>query len=313
MVRSTIGRVAVVLCALAFSLAWSGGASAQATRTWVSGVGDDANPCSRTAPCKTFAGAISKTAASGTINVLDPGGYGSVTITKSITIEADGDFAGITHSGTTGIIVNALPTDVITLRGITLDGFGTGLNSIRFIAGGTLLLEHVDINTTGGNGILFEPSSASTLSLHDVSISRTGLVSTTAGGVSVAPTGTGSAALDFDDVRIIDARFGVSIAGPATGVIRDSTVSSTGEDGIVVNGATIASDILLDNVAVSDCATNGVAAIGANAVIRINNSTISGSGQGVLTSANGRVLSFGDNRIAGNVVNGAPTQVTPLQ
>src|SRR3712207_2348146 len=62
-------------------------ASAQATRTWVSGVGDDANPCSRTAPCKTFAGAISKTANGGEINCLDPGGFGGVTITKSLTIK----------------------------------------------------------------------------------------------------------------------------------------------------------------------------------------------------------------------------------
>jgi hypothetical protein len=65
-------------------------AQAQATRTWVSGVGDDANPCSRTAPCKTFAGAISKTAPCGEISVLDPGGFGAVTITKSITINGTG-------------------------------------------------------------------------------------------------------------------------------------------------------------------------------------------------------------------------------
>src|SRR3954462_15871835 len=82
-------------------------ASAQATRTWVSGVGDDANPCSRTAPCKTFAVAISKTAAGGEISVLDPGGFGVVTITKAITINGDATLAGILSAGTTGIIVNA--------------------------------------------------------------------------------------------------------------------------------------------------------------------------------------------------------------
>src|SRR5450756_2861664 len=83
----------------------------QATRTWVSGVGDDANPCSRTAPCKTFAGAISKTAPHGEIDVLDPGGFGAVTITKSISIEADGELAGLLVSGTNGIVVAAGPTD----------------------------------------------------------------------------------------------------------------------------------------------------------------------------------------------------------
>src|ERR1700739_342569 len=87
-------------------LLWSSAAHAQATRTWVSGVGDDANPCSRTAPCKTFAGAISKTAASGEINVLDPGGFGAVTITKAITIQAVGVEAGVLVSGTNRIVVS---------------------------------------------------------------------------------------------------------------------------------------------------------------------------------------------------------------
>src|SRR5688572_20560126 len=93
-----------------------GQAHAQATRTWVSGVGDDANPCSRTAPCKTFAGAISKTATGGQINTLDPGGFGGVTITKAITIAAEGTGeAGVLVSGTNGIIVNAPPGSMVNL------------------------------------------------------------------------------------------------------------------------------------------------------------------------------------------------------
>src|ERR1700736_4226568 len=95
-------------------LAFTSVASAQATRTWVSGVGDDANPCSRTAPCKTFPGAISKTAVAGEIDVLDPGGFGAVTITKSITIKAVGTVAGVLVSGTNGIVVAAGPSDVVT-------------------------------------------------------------------------------------------------------------------------------------------------------------------------------------------------------
>src|SRR6266542_3218329 len=97
-------------------------ANAQATRTWVSGVGDDANPCSRTAPCKTFAGAISKTAAGGEISVLDPGGFGAVTITKSISITNDNSGeAGILASSTTGVLINAAGIDV-NLRGLVIDG-----------------------------------------------------------------------------------------------------------------------------------------------------------------------------------------------
>src|ERR1700755_3437197 len=98
----------------ALVLAAASAAYAQAPRTWVSGVGDDANPCSRTAPCKTFAGAISKTAAGGEISVLDPGGFGAVTITKSITINGDGTLASITTgAGTSAIIINAGANDTI--------------------------------------------------------------------------------------------------------------------------------------------------------------------------------------------------------
>src|SRR6202008_1983048 len=105
----------------------STGAFAQATRTWVSGVGDDANPCSRTAPCKTFAGAISKTATGGEISVLDPGGFGAVTITKGITLNGTGTLAGILSAGVTGVIVNvstAAPNDTVIIRDISINGAG---------------------------------------------------------------------------------------------------------------------------------------------------------------------------------------------
>src|SRR3954470_15467436 len=98
-----------------------------ATRTWVSGVGDDANPCSRTAPCKTFAGAISKTAAGGEIDVIDPGGFGTVTITKSITIDGQGTMASILASATNGINVNAGAGDTVILRNLSINGAGTTL------------------------------------------------------------------------------------------------------------------------------------------------------------------------------------------
>src|SRR4051812_24281328 len=106
-------------------------ANAQATRTWISGVGDDANPCSRTAPCKTFAGAISKTAAGGIINCLDPGGFGAVTITKSITLDCRGTVGGVLASGTNGINVSAGPNDTITLRGLSIEGAQTGLVGVN--------------------------------------------------------------------------------------------------------------------------------------------------------------------------------------
>src|SRR5882672_12727001 len=126
--------------------AWSGSAEAQATRTWVSGVGDDANPCSRTAPCKTFAGAISKTAAGGEIDALDPGGFGAVTITKSITIDAC-CMAGILAAGTNAVIINdsGAGTAVVTLRHISMNGATSGLNGVRFLSGKSLNIENCQI------------------------------------------------------------------------------------------------------------------------------------------------------------------------
>ena len=109
-------------------------AHAQATRTWVSGLGDDANPCSRTAPCKTFAGTISKTAASGEINCLDGGGFGAVTITKAITISCEAGTGGILGAGVNGITINAAGAgDVVVLRGLDIEGAGSGLNGINIV------------------------------------------------------------------------------------------------------------------------------------------------------------------------------------
>jgi hypothetical protein len=140
-------RTLLWLCALAAA----GQAHAQATRTWVSGVGDDANPCSRTAPCKTFAGAISKTATGGEIDVLDPGGFGAVTITKSITIASEGaGEGGVLVSGTNGIIVNAPAGSLINLRGLQIEGLGTGLSGV-LVMGGDVYIENCVIRNFRGN------------------------------------------------------------------------------------------------------------------------------------------------------------------
>jgi hypothetical protein len=120
-------------------------ASAQSNRTWVSGVGDDANPCSRTAPCKTFAGAFSKTATNGGINCIDPGPYGSVTITKSIVIDCRFALASVLVSGSNGITINA-PDGHVVLRNIDIDGIatpGTGFAGIKIQAAASMHVEDV--------------------------------------------------------------------------------------------------------------------------------------------------------------------------
>src|SRR5712671_7019484 len=119
-------------------------AQAQATRTWVSGVGDDANPCSRTAPCKTFAGAISKTAAAGEINCIDPGGFGAVTITKSMTIDCSEVFASVLVSGTNGIVISGAGIKV-TLRNLDIQGVNTGINGVSILNAAEVVIDHCRI------------------------------------------------------------------------------------------------------------------------------------------------------------------------
>src|SRR4051794_28311095 len=157
---------AMALVALALVLPTT--AFGQATRTWVSGVGDDANPCSRTAPCKTFAGAISKTQAGGEINCLDPGGFGGLTINKSITVSCEMGTAGALVSGTNSFVISAGANDIVVLRGIDFEGLGTGLVGVKFNSGAGLLIQDCSIRNfrgTNGLGIGFTPSTPATLSV----------------------------------------------------------------------------------------------------------------------------------------------------
>lgn len=140
-----IKRLLTAVVALMGAALIASPAAAQATRTWVSGVGDDVNPCSRTAPCKTFAGAISKTAAGGEISVLDSGGFGAVTITKSISIVAEGNEGGILASLTNGITINSA-TAVVYIRGLIIEGKGDGLNGINIVAAKSVLIEDTVIH-----------------------------------------------------------------------------------------------------------------------------------------------------------------------
>src|SRR6266849_2728925 len=167
-------------------------AHAQATRTWVSGVGDDANPCSRTAPCKTFAGAISKTASGGEIDALDPGGFGALTITKPITIDGNNWGSVLVSGGTSGIIVASSTAGEVILRNLSIDGIGQGLTGIRIIgtAAQRVRIEHVKVFNFTSDAVLISPNSPGTA---DVAIVDSSLLNS--GPVGVDLQGTGGTAL----------------------------------------------------------------------------------------------------------------------
>jgi hypothetical protein len=323
-------KLSSVLALLLFCLFQAAPAQAQATRTWVSGVGDDVNPCSRTAPCKTFAGAISKTAPRGEISVLDPGGFGAVTITKSISIVNDNSGeAGILAAGTNGIIVNAAATDVVILRGLVIDG-GTaavpGLNGIRFIAGGALhvekcLIKNFSGTSPNGFGVMFAPSGASELYLSDTTlISNGNAAAVTGAGVLIQPTGSGSPTVSISNVRLENNNRGVlADSTTSTGAHKVSILNSTisGNTGFGVSAVTapaggVPITMMISNTSVVNNA-NGVVSNGSGSTIRIGGSTITGSGSAGLAIANGgTLLSYKDNQINGNTSDGTPVTAVGL-
>jgi hypothetical protein len=298
-------------------------AYAQATRTWVSGVGDDANPCSRTAPCKTFAGAISKTAAGGEIDMLDPGGFGAVTIVKAITINGPAGYGGILNAGTSGVIVNAGVNDVVVLRRIAIQGATTGTNGIRFLAGAALILDECEIaGSNAGFGIDFSPSGASTLDIIDSSIVNNGTIATTTGGgLIVRPTGgTGSAKVTIENSHFSRNTFGIRGEGAtaaAAGVritVNNSEFVNNGFGGVIALTTTASPvTVMLQGVTSASNGTNGLNPNGASASITYGSSTVTGNTTGLNPQNSAQLISYGNNQVDNNTTNGAPTATILLK
>ena len=293
-VTRILAATGIIAAALSLS---TGSAQAQASRTWVSGVGDDANPCSRTAPCKTFAGAISKTAAKGEINCLDPGGFGAVTITKAITINCEGVIGGILASLTNGIIVNAAAADRVYLRGLDIDGFGNGLNGIRFLAGQALVVENCIIYGFTQRGIDAALTAAgSSLNVKDTTINNVA-------GAAIRMTSTaGGAALAVDHVNISRAGTnGVEAAAGAVGAINNSMMFGNAAGVVATAGGAIL------NVSNTMLANNNIGANAsvAGASIGLDNNALYANNTAVNAVAGSQFVSAGNNKFDNNGSNGA--------
>lgn len=291
----------------------NGALHAQATRTWVSGVGDDVNPCSRTAPCKTIAGAISKTAAKGEINAIDPGGYGAVTITKSITISGVGTEAGVLAAGTNGIVISAGADDVVTLRNLDIDGAGTGLNGIRFLSGAKLIVDNVVINGFTLEGIDFNPSTSSTLLVKDSIITNN-----TEGGIYLRPTVSGSATATIDHVALHGNGRGVKADDAVNSLIRNSTASNNVNNGFVNNAITRASHMTIEDSSSVANGGSGIRSVNGNSTISIYRSSANFNGSyGFEAASGGAFLTFSNNKLNGNVLGdlapGTPTGTKVLR
>jgi len=305
-----------VLAIATFMFATVSIAQAQASRTWVSGVGDDANPCSRTAPCKTWAGAISKTAACGEIDALDPGGFGAVTITKSITLDGSGTFASILASLVNGIIINAAATDVVTIRGISINGFCNGISGINILQAKTVNVEDcVIFRFNTGNGITVNETSD--LNLH---VTNTVIRDNTNDGINII---TSSPSLrvkaTLDHVRLSGNANGLHARSGATVTARNCVFSNNTTNGVFSDAAgAVFAGVSISESHISNNGGNGVRAgnagnVGGSGVQIFQNDIENNVGNGVLVSTGGVVNTFQNNVILGNGTNGCPgcTNVAP--
>jgi hypothetical protein len=324
-----LGRFLGLACAGLLLVSVAGPAWAQATRTWVSGVGDDANPCSRTAPCLTFAAAIAKTAASGEIDTLDPGNFGAVTITKAITIANDSTgTAGILALGTDAIVINAGPNDPVILRGLALNGFNPagspGLNGVNLLQAGSLVIENCKIYNFQQNGVNYTPDSTSALSIVDSVIFDNGSNGGPLGNfgdILIQGQGTGvTITASLDRVQILNGfKPGLRIdASETTGTtnvaIRDSSIQGNGGTGLAAQTTAPDNGVVTMTVSNSTVSGNlgfGVHSTGTNASTFMSGTTVIGNAAGVGTTSS-NLVSLGNNAIVGNTTNGAPTSTTPL-
>jgi hypothetical protein len=302
------------IVALSCMFAFASLAQAQATRTWVSGVGDDVNPCSRTAPCKTFAGAISKTATNGEINVLDPGGFGAINITKSITIDGAGAQASILALNTNGVIVNG-PGIAVTLRNISINGAGgTTGNGIRIIQASAVNIENVTVANfagtgTNGRGVTIETATSAVR----VNIANSSIYNMENHGIHSAPT-AGDVILAVDNVRIArGGQAGINIRELTAATISRSSLTNHRNTGAVrleltTARATISGSVLANNA----IGVANIPAGGAPSVFlygnTITNNTVAG-----LQISSGTMTSLGNNIIRGNAGNEAPTTTIATQ
>jgi|ERR1700722_1691750 len=307
-------RFAIVVAAMCLAMLAAAPAQAQATRTWVSGVGDDANPCSRTAPCKTFAGAISKTAPSGEIDCLDPGGFGAVTITKAITIFCDSvSNGGVVVSGTNGIAVAAGANDVVTLSGLDIDGAAlTGLNGISVTSGNTLIVRNCNIRNFSKFGIALSPTAANTFQAY---ISNTLIDNNSGGGITITNAAGQILAATISRTEIVKNNVGINaLANSSPGgalqvTVVDTVVSENPASGVIAGtqGGGEPTIMFLNNVTSSNSVSGyGVLSIGAGAQVVIGNSTIEQNLIGVGTASGGVVGSYKNNIINYNGTDGTP-------
>jgi hypothetical protein len=308
-------RKFVLLCASFFTmvlLASGNPARAQGT-VWVSATGSG-NQCTAVSPCGSFATAMAiatQTSAS-RISCLTGGNYGPVTINRSIIIDCGTGNVGIVSnfSGGNAITINANSAVTVILRHLAVDGNGTtnaaGV-SATFV-GGTLVVEDCSIQGFAfGYGIYFAPTSSR--GLLQVSNSQ---IFNNATGIGIAPASGQIASVTLNQVELVaNSNLGLALTGNGivAGTMRNS-VAGENLGGIYAGSGQVF--FTIDGSSIVDNTGSGIQTDSANSIVNVGASTIGGNGTGVQTTS-GQIISFGNNQMSVNAVNGTFTSTTALQ
>ncbi len=307
-----------------FGMVCSPAASAQTTRTWVSGSGDDSNDCSRAAPCLTFAGAIAKTNAGGEIDCLDPAGYGAVTITKSIALICDNiQQAGVLVSGSDAIVINVSAGTYVTLSGLYIDGLGStgspGTNGVKVLQGGNITLRNMTISGfRNGFGVNFANQQTGKLIMDNVSVIESGISSNLlTGGILVKPGAGIVANVTITNSRLLNNEIiGLRLDTSGTvGSVINATLAGTtiagNTNGVMIKSpaATGTVKLMVDRAVVTNNANAGLFSNGGGSTMRVGNSLITSNAIGIQAIQTGVLSSYGNNLLDGNVTDGLFTAV----
>jgi len=279
------------------------------TRVFVAAQGSDSNPCTLSQPCRSFQKAHETVAANGEINVLDPAGYGAVTITKAISIQGHG-FAGFdVTAGADAITINAGPSDKINLRGLLLDGVALGRNGITFNTGASLNIQDCLVRNFTRAGIHFKPSA-----LSNLYVSNTLTLDSTI-GVAVESSGSATATVTLSHVELDNNVYGLYVfsQGPVNVTLSDSVVAHNNGAGVEVIPEDRSPNVVMVRNSTIANSPSGIGVHSAtefnNAIVRITKSTITGNNVSAQVYASGQIFSYGDNNIDGNNTNALPVTI----
>jgi hypothetical protein len=318
---TTLFAIIITLFALTVSLT----APVQAaSRTWVASTGLDTNPCTRAAPCASFDTAYNATDPFGEINCVDSANFGFMLIQKSITISCEGGTAGIFGSSDGIEIIGTAASDVVYLKGLDIEGLGPKVannTGIGFFSAGTLHVEKcrihgfVNVMQQEGWGITFQPNGTASLFVADTVIADNGL-SGTGGGILVQPASSANASVSLERVQMTGNNYGLDADGSSGSFlsvsVADSLASGSFHSGIIAETTSGRTIMMVNHTTSSNNGGFGLKADGANAEMIVGSSVVSGNNTGVVIKNGATLLSYQDNRIDLNSVNGTPLPALAL-